>query len=62
MPRDHDDELKREIQAHLELEAEERVADGMSEADAHYARHRGEHRDVLGRQRRDPAAARISTP
>ncbi len=114
MPRDHDDELKREIQAHLELEAEERVADGMSEADARYAarrafgsvtrtqedvravwtrrwieeivqdvryalrmlrksswihhrrgpdagaRHRGEHRDVLGRQRRDPAAACVS--
>jgi predicted permease len=37
MPRDHDDELKREIQAHLELEAEERVADGMSRADAHHA-------------------------
>jgi predicted permease len=34
MPRDHDDELKREIQAHLELEAEARIADGMSEADA----------------------------
>jgi predicted permease len=40
MPRDHDDELKREIQAHLEWEAEERVADGMSEADAHYAARR----------------------
>jgi putative ABC transport system permease protein len=40
MPRDHDDELKREIQAHLELEAEERVADGMSEAEAHYAARR----------------------
>jgi predicted permease len=40
MPRDHDDELKREIQAHLELEAEERVADGMSEADAQYAARR----------------------
>ena len=37
---DHDDELKREIQAHLEWEAEERVADGMSEADAHYAARR----------------------
>jgi len=40
MPRDHDDELKREIQTHLELEAEERVADGMSEADARYAARR----------------------
>jgi len=40
MPRDHDDELKREIQTHLELEAEERVADGMSEADAQYAARR----------------------
>ena len=40
MPRDHDDELKREIQAHLEWEAEERVADGMSEADARYAARR----------------------
>ena len=37
MPKDHDDELKREIQAHLELEAEERVAGGMSETDARYA-------------------------
>ena len=34
MAKDHDDELKREIQTHLELEAEERVADGMSEVDA----------------------------
>ena len=40
MPRDHDDELKREIQTHLELETEERVADGMSEADARYAARR----------------------
>jgi predicted permease len=40
MPRDHDDELKREIQTHLELEAEERVADGMPEADAQYAARR----------------------
>ena len=40
MPRDHDDELKREIQTHLELEAEERVADGMSEAEAKYAARR----------------------
>jgi len=34
MPRDHDDELEREIQTHLDLEAEERVADGMSDTDA----------------------------
>ncbi len=40
MPSDHDDELKREIQTHLDLEAEERVADGMSEADAQYAARR----------------------
>lgn len=40
MTKDRDDELKREIQTHLELEAEERVADGMSEADAQYAAHR----------------------
>ena len=40
MPRGHDDELKREIQTHLELEAEERVAEGMSEADAQYAARR----------------------
>src|SRR4051812_2892485 len=40
MARDHDDELKREIEAHLELEAEERVADGLSEADAHDAARR----------------------
>jgi predicted permease len=37
MPRDHDDELKREIQTHLELEAEERIAGGMSETNARYA-------------------------
>jgi len=37
MARDHDDELKREIQTHLDLEAEERVADGTSETDARYA-------------------------
>jgi len=40
MPRDHEDELMREIQTHLELEVEERVADGMTEADAHYAARR----------------------
>jgi putative ABC transport system permease protein len=33
---DRDDELRREIDAHLELEAEERVADGMSSEDARY--------------------------
>ena len=114
MPRDHDDELKREIQTHLDLEAEERVADGMSETDARYAarrafgnvtrtqedvravwtrrwldeivqdvryalrtlrkssrihhrrrpdarpRHRREHGHLLRRQRRHPAAARLS--
>jgi putative ABC transport system permease protein len=37
MPRNHDDEVKREIQTHLDLEAEERVAGGMSETDARYA-------------------------
>jgi predicted permease len=40
MPRDHDDELRREIRMHLELESEARVADGMSEADAKYAAQR----------------------
>jgi hypothetical protein len=29
--------LEREIRTHLDLEAEERVADGMSETDARYA-------------------------
>jgi predicted permease len=40
MPRDHDDELRREIETHLELEAEDRVADGMSDAEARYAARR----------------------
>ena len=40
MTKDRDDELKREIEAHLEMEAEERVADGLSEAEAHYAARR----------------------
>jgi predicted permease len=40
MPKDREDEVKREIQTHLELEAEDRVADGMSEADAQYAARR----------------------
>jgi predicted permease len=35
-----DDDLKREIQAHLELEAEQRVAGGMSPAEARSAAHR----------------------
>jgi predicted permease len=37
MTRDHDDELKREIEAHLAAEAEERLADGESEAEAYRA-------------------------
>src|SRR5687768_95523 len=40
MPKERDDELKREIQAHLELEAEERMADGLSEAEAQHAARR----------------------
>src|SRR5919106_974605 len=40
MKNDRDDELKREIRTHLDLEAEERVADGMSETDARYAARR----------------------
>src|ERR671918_3203903 len=40
MKNDRDAELEREIRAHLELEAEERVADGMSETDARYAARR----------------------
>jgi hypothetical protein len=35
-----DDEIQREIRAHLDLEAEERVAGGMSEKDARYAARR----------------------
>jgi predicted permease len=34
---DRDDDLQREIRTHLELEAEERVADGLSEEEARYA-------------------------
>jgi predicted permease len=40
MSRDRDEELKREIATHLELEAEERVAEGASEEEAHYAARR----------------------
>ena len=40
MKKDRDDELEREIRTHLDLEAEERVADGMSEMDARYAARR----------------------
>ena len=40
MKNDRDDELAREIRTHLDLEAEERVADGMSEMDARYAARR----------------------
>jgi putative ABC transport system permease protein len=36
MPSDRDDDLRREIEAHLELEVEERVADGMSSEVARY--------------------------
>jgi predicted permease len=40
MNKDRDDEIEREIRTHLDLEAEERVASGMSETDARYAAHR----------------------
>src|SRR4029079_4599078 len=40
MKNDRDDELAREIRTHLELEVEERVADGMSEMDARNAARR----------------------
>ena len=40
MKNDRDDELAREIRTHLDLEVEERVADGMSEMDARYAARR----------------------
>ena len=40
MKRDQNDEIEREIRTHLDLEAEERVADGMSETDARYAARR----------------------
>jgi predicted permease len=40
MKKDRDDDIEREIRTHLDLEAEERVADGMSETDARYAARR----------------------
>jgi putative ABC transport system permease protein len=40
MKKGQDDEIEREIRTHLDLEAEERVADGMSETDARYAARR----------------------
>ena len=40
MPTNRDEDLNREIDTHLELEAEERVAGGMSPADARYAARR----------------------
>jgi putative ABC transport system permease protein len=40
MAHDRDDDLEREIQTHLELEAEERVAAGVSEDEARYAARR----------------------
>jgi predicted permease len=40
MARDRDDELQREIQTHLDLEAEERAADGLSDEEARYAARR----------------------
>src|SRR5689334_20000769 len=40
MPGDRDDDLKREIRAHLELEAEQRIAAGMSPEEAGYSARR----------------------
>ena len=40
MKKDRDDDIEREIRTHLDLEAEERVANGMSETDARYAARR----------------------
>jgi hypothetical protein len=40
MPADREDDLRREIQTHLELDAEERIADGMSAEDARSAAQR----------------------
>ena len=40
MKNGRDDEIEREIRTHLDVEAEERVADGMSETEARYAARR----------------------
>ena len=40
MNKGRDDEIEREIRTHLDLEAEEHVADGMSDRDARHAAHR----------------------
>jgi putative ABC transport system permease protein len=40
MPSDKEDDVAREIRAHLELEAEEQIADGTSAEEARYAAHR----------------------
>lgn len=40
MTRDPDDEIEREILTHLELETEERIAEGMTAEEAHYAARR----------------------
>jgi hypothetical protein len=40
MTKDRDDELEREIRTHLELEAEERIANGMPEREARDAARR----------------------
>jgi len=40
MSRNRDEDLKREIEAHLELEAEERVADGLTPEEARFAARR----------------------
>ena len=40
MARDRDDDLAREIRTHLELEAEQRAAEGVPEADARLAARR----------------------
>jgi predicted permease len=40
MKKDRDDDIEREIRTHLDLEADERIADGMSETDARHAARR----------------------
>jgi predicted permease len=40
MKNDRDNRIEREIRTHIDLEAEERIADGMSETDAQYAARR----------------------